>query len=132
MEFLASTDISSVIGHQFRNFYRLIDHSFLEEGLTRDRWISPGRLDFVLCVKNLMVWFTVVAGIFGLCVFSFRNIFCGALAIFLIYYLSALLVIGFNVRLLVPALPFLAIFSCFTLKSGFEFAKQAGARARTE
>jgi hypothetical protein len=75
-----------------------------------------------------MVWFSVIAGIFGLCVFAFRNIYCGTLALFLVYYQSALWVIGFNVRLLIPALPFLAIFSCFTLRAGYERAVKSSAR----
>jgi hypothetical protein len=123
VEFLASADASSVIKHQVKNYGRLINHSFLDDGITKERWAHSQQLKAVLPLKNSIVWLSVIAGALGVCIFAFRNIYCGVLALFLAYYLSALLILGFNARLMVQALPFLAIFTCFTMKSGMNLLR---------
>ena len=58
----------------------------------------------------------VLAGTMGLVLFGFRSIDRMFLGIFLIYYLCALMVVGFSGRFLIQALPPLAIFSGFMLQ----------------
>jgi hypothetical protein len=94
-----------------------LNDSFLQIGIAAKRWGNSEDLKPFNWIAQIMTIGIVLAGTMGLVLFGFSSIDRMFLGMFLIYYFCGLMVVGFNCRFLIQALPPLAIFCGFMLKS---------------
>ena len=113
-----------MLGHLLRQYRELPSKSFLQRGLYTERWSDPSGLLTSEAIAAAVSWTTVVLGVLGALAFCRRHRAATALAAFLAYYMGALVVVGWNERFLVQALPVLAVFAALVVDRAF-----GGARA---
>ncbi len=115
LEFICSQPFLDMVNNQLSNYVGQLNQSFFDKGLRENRWVNTKKLRVFgpLCV--LMSWFVFILGVVGLLRYSLMNFASITIGLFLVYYLSALAVVGFNARFFIQAIPFLSIFACFAL-----------------
>lgn len=117
VDFVLSEPLESVVFNQSRNYAAMLNRSFFKWGLEGNRWDNTSSLGVLEIFSISLSWFLIVLGGIGLVRFMFVSPVITTLSLFLMYYLSAMAVVGFSPRIFVPTIPFLAIFSALTLRS---------------
>lgn len=121
VEYLKNTPAADIAMHQISNYLRLLNSNSITRDIGQKRWMGPTRvLQTAGIIAIFLSWFLFVFGIAGVVISFKKNWPSVILAGFLVYYLTALFVIGFNIRFFVQAIPFLAIFTVRCMSSIFQ------------
>ncbi|HKK71162.1 MAG TPA: hypothetical protein VKA86_08080 [Candidatus Krumholzibacteria bacterium] len=108
-----------------RNYWFSIRHSFFGGSVAGDRWEGSQGLTWMVPLVPVLSALLFVVGIAGI-VLSWRSHRAHVvLALFLVYYVLALGIVGFNPRFFVQAAPLLGIMAAFALD-------QAGSALRSK
>ncbi|MCK4835122.1 MAG: hypothetical protein KAT17_00710 [Candidatus Aminicenantes bacterium] len=119
-KYLKDTSIIKILNHQISNYFKLINKNSIARDIHKHRWVvSNHLLIYVSKISIFLSWFLFIFGILG-AIISYRSGWGVIILIgYLGYYLSALFIVGFNIRFYIQAIPFLAIFSVLFISKIF-------------
>lgn len=118
-----NTPLREIIYHQTMQFYGLLNASFFEKGINIKRWKHVEQIKFLNTISVGLFWILLITGCLGT-IFLFSNgLKTATIALFLVYYIFMLWIVGFNPRFYVQVIPFLTISSAYGLQ---KLTAQAG------
>ena len=115
-EYVAATPWHEIAVHLFLQYRNQPGKSFLNRGLYTGRWRDPRGLMVLEAVAACLSWAVVVLGLAGAATLFRRDLAAASLALFLLFYMGSLFLVGWNERFLVQALPALSIFGALSLQ----------------
>ena len=124
-QYLSDTPLTDIVQCQIMQFAnRQLNNSFFKTGLERKRWQNSDSLKSYESTVQDVSWILIIAGLFGL-VFGFfeteKHLFLSG---YIGYYLIGLLVVGFNARFYIQAIPVLALFGTFFMQLVYNTLRQ--------
>ncbi|GEM_PF-5785630 len=119
-EYLRRQSVDTIVVRQFNQFFsQQLNDSFLDRSVEAGRWgdhlSGDSWVKWLTRFTTFSSWAVFFLGLSGLAVSGFRSFGRAVVSIYLLYYLGSLLVVGFNPRFFIQAIPFLSLYSAAAL-----------------